>query len=87
MSQLSVNVKSYPVTALKGDKMTEVRKPSYRLTFYDAVEIWIRVWNGEFQNRIAADYDVNPGRISDVVKQRVHYGSRAVAMLRYKISA
>jgi hypothetical protein len=37
LSQLSVNVKSYPVTALKGDKMTEVRKPSYRLTFYDAV--------------------------------------------------
>lgn len=29
-------------------------KPSYRLTFEDAVEVWIRHWPGEYQNRIAS---------------------------------
>lgn len=44
------------------------RQPSYRLTFDDAVEIWIRHWAGEFQNRIAAYFDVNPGRVNEVLK-------------------
>ena len=56
-----------------------VRQPSYRLTFDDAVTIWRRVWNGEFQNRIAASYDVNPGRVNEVVKELLHQGSREVA--------
>lgn len=59
--------------------MTQRRRPSYRLTFEDAVQIWKRVWAGEFQHRIAADYDVNPGRISEVVKERKFPGSRAAA--------
>ncbi|WP_208542134.1 hypothetical protein [Brevundimonas naejangsanensis] len=55
--------------------------PSYRLTFADAVDIWLRLWSGEFQNRIAASYDVNPARVSEVVKRRKHVGSEAVAQL------
>ncbi len=65
----------------------KARKPSYRLTFHDAVLVWIRYWNGEFQNRIAADFDVNPGRINDVIKGRVHLGSEDIARLHYKRSA
>jgi hypothetical protein len=56
--------------------------PSYILTFDDAVNIWLRHWRGEFQNRIAASYDVNPGRVNDVLKERKHVGSRKVAALR-----
>jgi predicted XRE-type DNA-binding protein len=58
------------------------RRPSNRLTFDNAVEIWLRYWNGEFQNRIAALFDVNPGRVSDVVKGRKHRGSEQVARRR-----
>lgn len=58
------------------------RKPSYNLTFEDAVEIWLRHWNGEFQNRIAASYDVNPGRVNEVLKGTRHPGSRDVARLK-----
>jgi hypothetical protein len=58
----------------------DYRKPSYKLTFDDAVEIWRRFWRGEFQNRIAADFDVNPGRVNDVLKERAHKGSRTSAM-------
>ena len=62
--------------------MNDNGKPSYVLTFDDAVEIWLRSWNGEFQNRIAASYDVNPGRVNDVLKERKYVGSREVAFER-----
>lgn len=58
----------------------DYRKPSYKLTFDDAVEIWRRFRRGEFQNRIAADFDVNPGRVNDVLKERTHKGSRQAAI-------
>ncbi|NBB65109.1 hypothetical protein GVN18_38275 [Pseudomonas sp. ODNR1LW] len=47
----------------------------YQLTFDDAVEIWLRHWQGEYQHRIAASYDVNPGRVNEVLKGRRHAGS------------
>jgi hypothetical protein len=61
-------------------------KPSYRLSFLDAVAIWLRSWRGEFQHRIAADYDVNPGRVNEVLKERRHKGSRDVAASRRNVA-
>jgi hypothetical protein len=55
--------------------MARLRKPSYRLTFNDAVEVWRRYWAGEIQSRIAAFFDVNQGRISEVVNGELHPGS------------
>lgn len=60
----------------------DLRIPSYALTFDDAVEIWLRHWAGEFQNRIAASFDVNPARVSEVLKERRQAGSREAALLR-----
>jgi hypothetical protein len=62
------------------DVKNDVRRPSKNLTFRQAVEIWQRILQGEFQNRIAADYDVNPGRISDIKMGRLHPGSEVVAL-------
>lgn len=59
--------------------MASNRAPSLRLTFDDAVEVWIRHWHGEFQNRIAAHFDVNPGRVNEVLKGRRHPGSQQIA--------
>ncbi|BCB17332.1 hypothetical protein [Bosea sp. ANAM02] len=42
------------------------RSPSRRLTASDAAIIKNRILRGEFLNRIAADFDVNPGRISEI---------------------
>ncbi|MGX9117892.1 hypothetical protein ACWTU6_14595 [Mesorhizobium sp. BHbsci] len=53
--------------------------PTYKLTFDDAVEIWLRHSNGDYQHHIAADYWVNPGRINDVLKGRKHLGSEKIA--------
>jgi len=55
-------------------------KPSPALTFDDAVQIWLCHWNGEFQNRIAARLDVNPGRVNEVLKERKFIGSREAAL-------
>ncbi len=43
-----------------------VRRPSPSLRPEWVPEIKRRINNGEFLNRIAADYDVNPGRISEI---------------------
>lgn len=52
------------------------RKPSRRLTFDDAIKVWQMFRSGEFQHRIAAFFDVNPGRINEIVKGKRHKGSR-----------
>ena len=63
------------------------KSTAYRLTFDDAVDVWIRSWRGEFQHRIAAFYDVNPGRVSEVLKERTHLGSRTTAIAKLKGAA
>lgn len=49
--------------------------PAYQLTFDDAVDIWLRHWQGEYQHRIAASYDVNPARVNEVLKGHRQPGS------------
>ncbi len=51
----------------------------YTLTFDDAVQIWLRHWSGEYQHAIAATYGVNQGRVNEVLKERLHPGSKQAA--------
>lgn len=46
--------------------MSARSKPSYRITEKDVPIIKKRIRSGEFLNRIASDFDVNPGRISEI---------------------
>jgi len=62
-------------------------EPSYQLTFNDAVEIHMLLWDGWIQSRIAAKYDVNGGRVSEVKNGALHLGSEAVAKQAYLKSA
>ena len=62
--------------------MTGMRTPCHRLTYEEAVEIQIRLARGEMYSRIAADYDVNQGRVADVRFGRLHPGSRDEALRR-----
>lgn len=66
---------------------SDSKSTAYRLTFEDAVDVWIRSWRGEFQHRIASAYDVNPGRVSEVLKERTHIGSRRAALAKFKGAA
>ncbi len=62
--------------------MKTTKLKPYHLSFDDAVHVWLRHWQGEYQHRIAASYDVNPGRVNDVLKERKHFGSRTEAAKR-----
>lgn len=59
----------------------------YRLTHEDAVNVWLLHWHGEYQHVIAASYNVNPGRVNEVLKERTHFGSRAEAAARLNSAA
>jgi hypothetical protein len=52
--------------------MAEYRKPSNRIYPSDVPVIKKRIREGEFLNRIAADYDVNPGRISEIKSGKLY---------------
>ena len=49
-----------------------LRTPSPRIPVSDIPVIKKRILQGEFLNRIAADYDVNPGRISEIKSGKRH---------------
>lgn len=55
-------------------------RPAHVLTFDEAVDVWLKHWDGWIQSRIAADYDTNQGRVNEVLKEKRHIGSRAEAM-------
>lgn len=59
--------------------MRNHRKPSHRLTFLDAVDIWKRYIGKHYVQRIASHFDCNVGRIYEVVKGQMHSGSKEQA--------
>jgi hypothetical protein len=54
----------------------------YRLTYDDAIDVWLRRTAGEYQHTIAASYGVNPGRVNEVLKGHKHDGSEQDAHSR-----
>jgi hypothetical protein len=63
-----------------------LRRPSPRLTFDDAIEVWKRHFLGESQHHVAQAFAVNQGRISEILKEHRHVGSRRVALGRNPFS-
>lgn len=59
--------------------MGNIRTPSHRLTFADAVEVWKLYIAKYFVQRIAAQFDCNVGRIYEVVQGAMHPGSKEQA--------
>ena len=51
------------------------RSPSYQLTYEDAIVVHEKIAEGWLQSRIAAFFDVNGGRISEVNTGLLHPGS------------
>ena len=46
--------------------MSDIRKPSRKLSESEKIEIKKMLEEGHLQSRIAAKYDVNSGRISEI---------------------
>jgi hypothetical protein len=53
-----------------------------KFTFEEAVDVWLRHWAGQFQHEIAAAYIINSGRVSDVLNEMTHIGSKEEATRR-----
>lgn len=58
------------------------RRPSRQLTLDDAIQIWLMIWDGRLQSRIAAHFDVNGGRISEVHTGKKFPQARQMALQR-----
>jgi hypothetical protein len=42
----------------------------------EAQDVWLRHWSGQTGDDIAHDYRINAGRVSDVLNEKTHIGSR-----------
>ncbi len=58
----------------------------YRLTFDDAIDIWLRSWAGEYQHTIAASYCVNQGRVNEVLKGHKYPLAKAFASSKRSVA-
>ncbi len=58
------------------------RRPSSRLSFEDAIQVHQMIIDGWLQSRIAAHFDTNAGRISEIKTGKAHHGSREEAIKR-----
>lgn len=59
--------------------VTVDRVPSRKLSFDDAIQVWIGLWRGDFKHRLAQRFEVNVARIYDVKNGKLHPGSEAAA--------
>ena len=53
-----------------------------KFTFEEAVDVWLRRWNGQYQHEIAAAYVINPRAVNHVLKEITHIGSKEEAARR-----
>jgi hypothetical protein len=57
-------------------------KRKTKFTFDEAIDVWLRSWSGQVQHEIAAAYVINSGRVSEVLNEVTHKGSRSAAASR-----
>jgi len=58
-----------------------------KFTFEEAVDVWLRRWSGQLIHEIAAAYVINSGRVSDVLNEVTHVGSKEEAARRIGCTA
>jgi hypothetical protein len=63
-----------------GNRIVQDNNPrKTKFTFDEAVDVWQRRWSGQLIHEIAAAYVINPGRVSNVLNEVTHIGSKEVA--------
>jgi len=50
-----------------------------KLSFDDAVQVWLMRWSGMYQHDIAAHFAENQGRISEILTGKRYLGSETAA--------
>lgn len=64
---------------VKGSNTKDSSLRKTKFTFDEAVDVWLRYWSGQLQHEIAADYRINAGRVSEILTEKDHIGSKQVA--------
>jgi hypothetical protein len=70
-----------PILAKVIEQDNNPRKTKF--TFEEAVDVWLRRWSGQYLHEIAAAYVINWGRVSDVLNEVTHFGSKEEAERRF----
>lgn len=58
-----------------------------QFTHEQAVDVWMRHFNGQYQHQIAAAYVINVRAVNHVLKEKTHLGSKQIAEARFSKSA
>lgn len=83
-SDLAIQRKDMIVTDLFGE---DPGRASRRLSYEEAVQVHLMLMDGWLQSRIAAHFDVNSGRISEINTGKGYPGSREEARRRRRQAA
>ena len=67
------------MSLVKGSKAKDHELKRTNFTLDEAVDVWLRYWSGQLQHEIAADYRINAGRVSEILTEKAHIGSKQVA--------
>jgi hypothetical protein len=51
-----------------------------KFTKDEAIDVWLRHWSGQTGDEIAYNYRINAGRVSQVLNEDTHPGSRVSAL-------
>ncbi|HET6320435.1 MAG TPA: hypothetical protein VFF87_00125 [Hyphomicrobium sp.] len=55
-----------------------------KLTYEDAIDIWVRFWIGDERHKIVRDYDQNPMRVYEIWWEEKFRGSRQDAEMTFR---
>jgi hypothetical protein len=59
---------------------TQMQERRTKFTDDEAIDVWLRHFSGQTGDQIAYDYRINAGRVSQVLNQRSHPGSKETAL-------
>lgn len=59
-----------------------MRDRKTKFDFDEAVDVWLRYWSGQDGMGIAIDYRINSGRVSEVLNEQKHIGSKQAALAK-----
>ena len=70
-----------PETFVSSLDLNHIHAHRASLSFEEAIAVWLMKWSGDLNQTIAAKLGTNQGRVSEVLTEKEHIGSREKAFL------
>jgi hypothetical protein len=65
-----------PETYISSFDLNQIIERRARLTFDEAIAVWLMKWSGDHNQIISAKFGTNQGRIAEILTEKAHIGSR-----------